>query len=100
MTYTLFLDDERDPVDDASIVCRSFDSAVICVELHGTPTHVDFDHDLGGGETGFDFAKWLIDWALDGNGFPKSYAIHSQNPVGAANIRGVMDGYYRHVKGG
>ncbi len=98
MTYTLFLDDERFPVDAESVICRTFDQAVSYVECFGTPDHVDFDHDLGDGENGFHFANWLIDRALDGYGFPKSYAVHSQNPIGARNISSLMSAYMEIVK--
>ena len=97
MTYTLFIDDERFPVSAESVIVRSFDKAVEYVETNGTPVHVDFDHDLGDGKTGHDFAKWLVDRALDGHGFPESYAVHSQNPIGAQNIRATMDAYLRFV---
>jgi len=93
MKYKLFLDDERYPVDDTSVVVRSYQEACQYVENYGTPSHVDFDHDLGGGPTGYDFAKWLIERALDGRGFPLTYSVHSQNPVGKQNIIGVMENY-------
>lgn len=99
MTYTLFLDDERDPVDPAAVVCRSYEEAVLCVAFIGMPDHIDFDHDLGFGRTGLHFAIWLIDYSLDGNSFPASYAVHSQNTIGAENIRNAMDSYYRFING-
>jgi hypothetical protein len=97
MSYTIFLDDERFPVSDSSVILRSFDDAVAHVISNGVPDHVDFDHDLGEGRNGHDFAKWLVDRALDGYGFPKSYAVHSQNPIGASNIRATMDAYWRFI---
>lgn len=99
MTYTLFLDDERDPTDPSSVVCRSYEEAVLAVTFMGMPEHIDFDHDLGHGKNGHDFAKLLVDYALSGRGFPVSYAVHSQNPVGAENIRNAMDSYYRFING-
>lgn len=100
MTYTLFLDDERDPVDPNSVVCRSYEEAVLAVTFMGIPDHIDFDHDLGYGRTGHDFAKWLVNRAIDGDGhMPKTYAVHSQNHIGAENIRSTMDSYYRYING-
>ncbi|MGV7535225.1 cyclic-phosphate processing receiver domain-containing protein [Mycobacterium kansasii] len=98
MTYTLFLDDERHPVDETNIVVRSFEEAVDYVRANGTPKHVCFDHDLGELRNGYHFALWLTDWNMDGNGFPESYSVHSQNPVGADNIRGIMDGYMDFIE--
>lgn len=99
--YILFLDDERFPSDallltDVDVVtCRNFDEAVSTVFLKGFPSHVCFDHDLGEkSKTGFDFAKWLVQVQLD-TATPAEikYSIHSQNPVGFANIKGLLDGY-------
>ena len=96
MTYTLFLDDERHPTDHTNVIVRSFNDATEYVMTHGTPGHVCFDHDLGFGKTGYDFAHWLIDRDLDGFGFPETFSVHSQNPIGAANIRMAMESYMRH----
>lgn len=93
MTYTLFLDDDRNPTDDNSIVVRSYSEACRYVVSHGAPRHVDFDHDLGFGPTGYDFAKWLVARAIEGGGFPESYDVHSQNPVGRRNIIALMNSY-------
>lgn len=95
MTYTLFLDDERFPADETNVIARSFNDATEYVIEHGTPTHVCFDHDLGHGKTGYDFAHWLIDRDLDGFGFTESFSVHSHNPIGAANIRMAMESYMR-----
>ena len=95
MTYTMFIDDERFPTSDESVVVRSYVEACMYVETNGTPQHVDFDHDLGFGPTGYDFAKWLVDRAIDGYGFPKSFDVHSQNPIGRRNIIDLMNGYLR-----
>lgn len=104
--YVLFLDDEREPSlsllaqHERVIVCRSYDEAVKVVEENGIPDYVCFDHDLGPvSKTGHDFAKWLVERAIDAAeeeyDFPPvfGYSVHSQNPVGKANIIGVIEGY-------
>jgi hypothetical protein len=104
VNYTMFLDDERVPSDgliaatDNLAVCRNFDDAVATVERLGLPEHICFDHDLGEGKTGHDLAKWLVDFAM-GCPIPPviKYSIHSQNPIGAANIKGVIDGYNNYI---
>jgi len=96
--YQMFIDDERFPVDDTMIVVRSFDEATAYVIEHGCPTFISFDHDLGIGKTGYDFANWLIDRDLDISGFmPENFHfdVHSQNPIGARNIREVLNSYLK-----
>lgn len=105
--YVLFLDDERFPSDALErtfggniAICRTFDEAVTLVKTRGLPVHICFDHDLGiNSKTGHDFAKWLVEWVMDDDNFDMPprihYTIHSQNPIGAENIRGVIDGYHR-----
>lgn len=97
MTYTLFLDDERFPTDENSVIVRTFNEAVDYVNKNGTPKHVDFDHDLGFGRTGYHFAMWLCERALDGEGFPESYDVHSQNPIGRKKIIDLMNDMYNHL---
>jgi hypothetical protein len=91
------------------------------VKTYGIPYHISFDHDLGpptkdvpiwdfldnpypdapADFTGMDFAKWFCLYVLDnGLDLPDdfTYNVHSQNPVGADNIRSYMasflkDGY-------
>lgn len=104
--YVLFLDDEREPSlsllaqSPNLIVCRSYNEAVALVLTRGLPQHICFDHDLGpDSKTGHEFAKWLVDWAMKADMFDWypviDYSVHSQNPIGASNIRGVIDGYHR-----
>ena len=96
--WTLFLDDERFLVDPEEVVCRTIRDAVLEIAHRGAPTVIRFDHDLGGNETGFEFIKILID--LDQSEvhdfrFPDdfSFTIHSQNPIGAENIRSLLTQY-------
>ena len=96
MTYKLFLDDERFPVDDSWVIVRSYDEAVSYVKEHGMPSFISWDHDLGDKSlTGHDFAKWLVDYDLDNDLITKdfSFYVHSANPVGAANIKNLLDSY-------
>jgi len=106
MGYRLFLDDLRDPCwvhgDTSWLVCRSMDEAVDAIRSLGWPSEISFDHDLGDGvPTGMDLARWLVEHDLDTGSMPEgfTYHVHSANPVGAANIRSLMDGYLRHRNG-
>ena len=98
MTYKLYLDDIRIPTTPGPwVVVRSFPEATQYVLKHGFPIYVSFDHDLGDETvyTGYDFAKWLINLDMDNGSMPDSFAfnVHSANPVGAANINGLLGAY-------
>ena len=95
------------------------------IELNGLPEVISFDHDLGEGQgydvptylvasgesnykiekmahdsekTGMDCAKWLVEYCMDRNNLPlPKWHIHSANPVGAANIKGLLGNYEKHV---
>lgn len=104
MTYKLFIDDERELASnwntDEWRIARDFDDACFLVIKNGIPDYISFDHDLGTGPTGSQFAEWLINYMIDNqfkfpNGF--DYFVHSQNPIGADNIRGKMDSAIRHI---
>ena len=96
--WTLFLDDERFPVDPDEVICRTIKDAVLEISHRGPPTVIRFDHDLGGTETGLEFVKILIDLnqsEVHGFRFPDnfSFTVHSQNPIGAENIRSLLTQY-------
>ena len=48
MTYKMFIDDERFPKTDDWTIVRSSQEAIDCVLKKGIPSHIAFDHDLGG----------------------------------------------------
>lgn len=94
MSYKLFIDDERFPVTEDWIIARNSTAAFLMVVHKGFPSEIAFDHDLGGTDTSMDFLKMLTSYLLDFNiKIPKSfkYSIHSQNPIGAKNIKFMMD---------
>lgn len=99
MAYRMFLDDERFPAEKDSdmIVVRSFEEAAEYMAKHGCPSFISFDHDLGQEKSGYDLAKAMVylDMYSPLGFFPKgfSFYVHSQNPVGAKNIKSYLDGY-------
>ena len=107
MSYAMCVDDERFPPsnDDRNwIICRSLDAVKRCIQEHGVPQHVSFDHDLGMDndcnllDTGLDVARYLIELDLDGvEVFTDDFTfyVHSMNPVGAKNIQWALDCYVR-----
>ena len=95
--WKLYLDDERFPKydRDSYTICRSVNEAKTIINDKGIPVFISFDHDLGEGvETGHDLAKWLVEQIMDGNlSIPKGFHfnVHSANPVGAKNIKLLLE---------
>lgn len=111
MTYKLFIDDERwppgppDPQSHAENwqIARSSIAAMDMIEMMGIPAFISFDHDLGGDDTSMKFLWWFIEYCMDlqerGEPFTlPDFDVHSQNPVGAANIRALMNSFIAHLK--
>ena len=90
-------------------IVRNYDAFVQEIELNGVPDFISFDHDLSDEhftsataqtvqvfnqmvktfkeKTGYDCARWLIDYCITrGIELPK-YAVHSMNPTGASHIQ-------------
>lgn len=100
MSWVLFIDDERFPVDESNVIARSVEQAIALMNEKGCPSIIHFDHDLGDkAPTGMDLAKWIVEKDLDceqkfiPNGF--QFFIHSQNPNGERNIRGLLIPYLK-----
>lgn len=91
----LYVDDERYPKTDNWIIVRSFTEAKEFIVTKGCPSYISFDHDLGLDGTGLDLAKWLVEEDLDNNIIPDDFDfnVHSANPVGAENIRSLINSY-------
>lgn len=101
MTWNLFLDDYREPPDSGInwTIARTGEEAVAMIQAQGCPQFVSFDHDLGEGMTGYDFAKWIINEAVEERvSIPEDFKfrVHSANPVGARNIQQLLDHYLQH----
>jgi hypothetical protein len=95
----MFLDDVRDAKvtypNESMITVRSYEDAVTWIKENGVPSVISFDHDLGDGCTGFDFAKWIVERDIDENSafipLDFTYMVHSANPIGRDNICGLLD---------
>jgi hypothetical protein len=94
----IFLDDIRNN-DEGTVLVRNVPDLIKLIEENGFPSYISFDHDLGLGElTGHDFAKILVDKVLDGHWIIPddfTFSVHSDNPVGAENIRGVINSFLK-----
>ena len=100
--WKLYIDDLRTPLDDTYVIARTLKDAQELVLTYGVPMFISFDHDLGMGDdgeilpSGYDFTKWLVEMDMEGTiiiprGF--DFKVHSQNPVGAQNIRQYLRNY-------
>ncbi len=92
MDWLLFLDDERYPSQDFVEtnwrIARSVDDAIYYVKTYGLPKSMSLDHDLGSMKlNGKDFCNWIVNYCLDHNQQIPLYYVHSQNSVGAENMR-------------
>lgn len=118
----IYLDDIRTPADETWTVVRSYEEFVALILNVGLDNveRISFDHDLGDTamreyyenvrtnytidyskieeKTGYDCAKWLVTWSMHtGEAIPKVY-VHSANPIGAANILGYINNYYKNFR--
>lgn len=92
-------------------IARNFDAFVALIQGKGVPEVVTFDHDLGEEHvkelvekgifadytrfknTGYSCAEYLCHYCLEKEiPFPKWY-VHSFNPVGAENIRALINNF-------
>lgn len=88
----LYLDDLR-PILKGFIGLRSYVEFVAYVTQFGLPDFISFDHDLGLEESGFDCAKWLVNYCLNNRKKLPDFTVHSQNPVGKQNIESLLNNF-------
>lgn len=88
----LYLDDMRSTPKNFHRV-YDYDEFVLFVNAHGLPAFISFDHDLGLGKTGYDCAKFLVDYCLDNKINTINFTVHSQNPVGKENIEKLLSNF-------
>lgn len=120
MSYNLFLDDNRELKDVAEytgldmytteewVVARNYEEFVDYIQEFGMPNRISFDHDLGDVSddpehnemTGYDAAKWLIDYCLENDVLPPMYLTHTNNPVGNKNINDIIQSFIKFKQDG
>jgi hypothetical protein len=118
----LYLDDVRTPKADNWEVVRNYDEFVAHIKMHGLENYevISLDHDLGEGamveyytnvkpnyeldynripeKTGMDCARWLVAESMHTKIPLPAIYVHSANPIGAANIMGYVNNYFRNCK--
>ncbi len=114
----LFLDDQRKtPVGFERVY--NYPEFVSFVEKNGLPDFISFDHDLAdehykegaknnfvnfdysnvAEKTGYDCAKWLIEYCLKNNLEMCEYDVHSLNICGRHNIVSVLENFKNNYFG-
>lgn len=100
---------------------KSYSEFVEWIIKNGLPGAICFDHDLGMDvalearskgmskrksrllkqqeKTGYDCAKWLVDYCMDNNLTLPPYNIQSANPVGKENINGLLKSFIKNYEG-
>jgi hypothetical protein len=104
--YYIFLDDDRFPPNDDKlwVIIRKFEDFIWHIERHGLPEFISFDHDIrdfkdGEERTGYTCAKWLVEHMMDNNIDKRiDFFVHSQNPEGAKNIKGLLNNWNKRVE--
>lgn len=104
--YKLFLDDIRMPVDNGWTIVRNYNEFVDAINKYGLPKFISFDHDLSTEhysnmpsveKTGYDCAKFLVDYCMDNNKKIPEFYVHSMNPVGRENIKALLNNAIKHL---
>lgn len=94
---------------------RSYDEFTAWINENGLPNKIAFDHDLGEDvakekvgagmskrqariqkretRSGYDCAKWLVEYCMDYDVDLPKWVIQSANPVGKENIDGLLSNY-------
>jgi hypothetical protein len=121
MKRLLWLDDIRNPNTADWLMCyapsfaygegevhwvKRYSEFVDWITENGLPDMICFDHDLSDihcnkstykEKTGFTCAQWLVDYCIDNDKMIPDYRVQSANPVGRANIEGLLNGAIKHL---
>ena len=114
MIKLLWLDDFRDPKIfkkekglneyDNIFWVKNYNDFIDWIKKNNLPDIIAFDHDLGdidnifNEKTGYDCAKWLIDYCIDNNKKLPKWKTISDNIVGAKNINLILKNYENFQK--
>lgn len=109
--------------NDWSIV-RNYFEFCNYIQKFGLPDFISFDHDLSDDhyndlfsdenwskndndivlkydeykeKTGYECAKWLVDWCLENEKSLPQFVVHSANPVGKQNIETYLNNAKKHL---
>ena len=100
MKKLLWLDDFRNPSDyvqgeyDISWV-KNYEAFCSFINANGLPDIICFDHDLGEEKSGYDCAKFVVNYCQILNLDIPEFDIQSSNIVGKDNIRNLLNNWHR-----
>lgn len=104
----IWLDDEREPYqflyedceykEEDITICKNYSQFVKTIEQEGLPELICFDHDLGGEKTGYDCAKFVVDYCQKNKSKLPDWYIQSANIVGKMNIAGLLKCYKKEME--
>lgn len=114
----LWLDDYRNPNDwidyiklvyprmvkepNVIIWVKSYYEFVEYITNYGLPDAIGFDHDLAdegpNEKTGYDAAKFLVEYCLENNVDLPEFDSQSTNPAGRENIINLLNNFKRYVQ--
>lgn len=110
--------------EDNWVIVRNFFEFCNHIQKFGLPDFISFDHDLADDhyndlfsdenwfkddgdvvlkydsykeKTGYECAKWLVDWCLENSEKLPDYIVHSANPVGKKNIESYLNNANKHL---
>lgn len=95
----IFLDDIRVPADESWVIIKTYREFIglIITQDFNSISEISLDHDLGLEEetekTGYDAAKWLVQYSMDNFIDLPLIKVHSANPVGSKNIISLINNY-------
>lgn len=121
--YKIYLDDVRVPTDPTWKLVKNYNEFLDAITEIGDLSLIEcisLDHDLGNSamaeyfnnvapnyrldydniteKTGLDCAKWLINLCLETEQDMPVVYTHSANPIGSANIMGLINNYYMNCR--
>jgi|LWDU01.1.fsa_nt_gi hypothetical protein len=97
------------------VIVKHYYEFVSYIKENGIPDFLSFDHDLSFDhylsenqegdidynnmeeKTGYDCAKWLVQYCLENNLTIPDYYVHSANPVGKKNIECFLSNAKKHL---
>lgn len=104
MMKLLWLDDIRNPSDYIEkekyeiTWVKSYGEFCKYIIEHGVPDVICFDHDLGEEKSGYDCAKFLVEYCEENDLDVPYYDIQSSNVVGKENIRSLLISWHRNFR--
>lgn len=100
----IWLDDIREPTNllenglqkSDIMICRNYFQFVEAIQKDGLPEMICFDHDLGEEKTGYDCAKFVVDYCIKNKVKLSQWRIQLMNIVVLLDIDGLLKKYKKH----